>query len=74
MLANEYLSTNDVPYGSPEMVEDIESIYQVRDALQNPLFVMRGHFEGIVVFGESLRGAKEELDGLLGEYLGSDYL
>jgi hypothetical protein len=41
------------------MVEDIESIYQERDALQNPLFVMRGHFERIVIFGESLQGAKE---------------
>jgi len=69
MLANEYLSTNDVPYGSPEMVEDIENIYQDINALQNPLFVMLGHFEGIVIFGESLQSAKEGLYRLLGQYL-----
>ena len=71
MLKNGYLSTNDVPYGSPEMVKDINEIYRVVDALANPLFVMKGHFEGVFLFGETLSEAKKTLYKLLNTILRS---
>lgn len=71
MLKNSYLSTNDVPYGSFEMVKDIKNIYKNIDALKTPLFVMKGHFEGVFLFGESLGEAKKTLFKLLNTLLRS---
>lgn len=61
MLENDYLSTNDTPYGTPEMVEDVRNIYKNIDPLLNNAFVMKGHFEGIVTFGKNLKAAKKSL-------------
>lgn len=61
MLKNTYLSTNDTPYGTPEMVEDVKELYKNIDPLQNNAFVMKGHFEGVVTFGKSLSEAKQAL-------------
>ena len=61
MLKNEYLSTNDTPYGTPEMVQDVRDMYKNIDPLNNNAFVMKGHFEGIVTFGTSLKQAKKRL-------------
>ena len=61
MLKNNYLSTNDTPYGTPEMVEDVKNIYKSIDPFLNNAFVMKGHFEGIVTFGKSLKDAEKTL-------------
>jgi len=63
MLKNtkEYLSTNDTPYGTPEMVEDINNMYNSINPLENNAFVMKGHFEGVVTFGKDLKEAQEVL-------------
>ena len=61
MLENAYLSTNDTPYGTPEMVEDVRNIYKDIDPILNNAFVMKGHFEGIVTFGKNLKEAKTRL-------------
>ena len=61
MLENDYVSTSDVKYGSLDMVEDIKEIYQDLDVLKNSAFVMKGHFEGVFVFGKTLELAKEHL-------------
>ncbi|WP_072681814.1 class II aldolase/adducin family protein [Arcobacter sp. LA11] len=61
MLKNNYLSTNDTPYGTPEMVEDVKNIYKNIDPFLNNAFVMKGHFEGIVTFGKSLKDAEKTL-------------
>lgn len=61
MLKNDYLSTNDTPYGTPEMVDDIRSIYKDIEVLTNNAFVMKGHFEGVVTFGKNLYEAKKAL-------------
>ncbi len=61
MLKNDYLSTNDTPYGTPEMVEDVKNIYKNIDPFLNNAFVMKGHFEGIVTFGKSLKDAEKTL-------------
>ncbi len=61
MLKNDYLSTNDTPYGTPEMVEDVNYIYKNIDPFLNNAFVMKGHFEGVVTFGKSLKDAEKTL-------------
>ena len=61
MLENDYLSTNDTPYGTIEMVEDVREMYKNIDPLSNNAFVMKGHFEGIVTFGKDLKEAKKRL-------------
>lgn len=65
MLENEYLSTNDTPYGTLEMVEDVKAIYKNKKALDNNAFVMKGHFEGVVTFGHSLKEAQLSLYTIL---------
>ncbi len=69
MLDNNYLSTNDTPYGTPQMVEDVRAIYQEIDPMLNNAFVMKGHFEGVVVFGKSLKQAEKKLYTLVQELL-----
>lgn len=71
MLENDYLSTNDTPYGTPEMVEDVRDIYRTIEPMLNNAFVMKGHFEGIVVFGKSLKQAEKALYNIVQEYLKS---
>ena len=61
MLENDYLTTNDTPYGTPEMVEDVRAMYKNIKPLENNAFVMKGHFEGIVTFGKNLKEAKRRL-------------
>ncbi len=61
MLENGYLSTNNTPYGTPEMVKDINAMYASKDPLLNNAFVMKGHFEGVVTFGNSLKEAEKVL-------------
>lgn len=61
MLQNSFLSTNDTPYGTPKMVEDVIYIYKDINVLSNNIFVMKGHFEGIVTFGKSLKDAEKTL-------------
>jgi len=69
MLENNYLSTNDTPYGTPEMVEDINDMYKNIDPLLNNAFVMKGHFEGVVTFGKTLKEAEKTLYEIIEELL-----
>lgn len=64
MLENakgDYLCTNDTPYGTPQMVEDINAMYKTINPLSNNAFVMKGHFEGVVTFGKNLKEAEKAL-------------
>ena len=69
MLKNDYLSTNDTPYGTPEMVEDVIAMYKDKEPLLNNLFVMKGHFEGIVSFGRDLPEAESVLYKLVKRFI-----
>lgn len=69
MLDNGYLSTNDTPYGTPEMVEDVVNIYKDIEALSNNVFVMKGHFEGIVSFGRNLAEAETVLFNIIKKFI-----
>jgi ribulose-5-phosphate 4-epimerase/fuculose-1-phosphate aldolase len=65
MLDGDFVCTSDVEYGSLEMVKDIRDIYAKIDILKHNSFVMKGHFEGIFVFGKTLQEAKKELYSLV---------
>ncbi len=58
MLKENYKKTEDVPYGSTEMIEEVKRIYQDINPLENPKFVMSGHEEGIISFGKNLKEAE----------------
>ncbi len=69
MLANKYPRTEDVPYGSIEMIEEVKRIYDRKDPLESPLFVMRGHEEGVIFFGQNLQQAQLALYTVIGKML-----
>lgn len=45
------------PYGSPEMAEEIIRLIRETDVLEQKVFAMAGHREGLFAFGESLEEA-----------------
>ncbi len=58
MLDADYKKTENVPYGSTEMIEEVKRIYKDTNPLNNPKFVMSGHEEGIISFGKNLKEAE----------------
>ncbi len=64
MIDHGYKTTTDVPYGSPQMVESVEEIYQTKEELRKNIFAMRGHFEGVFAFGETIGEVEEVVLGL----------
>ncbi|NQU54479.1 MAG: class II aldolase/adducin family protein [Bacteroidetes bacterium] len=49
----------DVPYGTPEMAKEIQKIIMAIKPNQDPVLVMGGHEEGIIVWGRTLDDAGE---------------
>ncbi len=48
-------TTNEtVPYGTPEMAEEIKKIIKQHDLIEKGIIVMGGHEEGIISFGPAL--------------------
>lgn len=47
----------DVPYGSPEMSEEVRRLYHETNVRQRRLFAMGGHEDGLVSFGETAEAA-----------------
>lgn len=46
-----------VPYGTPEMAAETKRLFKDEPLLQQRIFVMAGHEDGIVTFGENLQTA-----------------
>lgn len=70
MLSGQYLRTKNVEYGTTQMIEEVERIYRDINPLEQPLFAMAGHEEGIVCFAESIKEAELVLLALIDDYLG----
>ena len=51
------------------MTEEIAGLYPDSAPLSTPLFVMKGHEDGIIAFGETLQKTEKELLNLLKNYL-----
>lgn len=69
MLKGDYLKTEDVEYGSIEMIEEVNRIFSTNSPLDNPKFVMTGHEDGVMVFGRDLKEAELTLFSILGQML-----
>ena len=46
-----------VPYGTPEMAAETQRLFKETPLLQQRIFVMAGHEDGIVTFGDTLQTA-----------------
>lgn len=69
MLKNGYLTTENVPYGTQEMIDEVNRIYSALNPLENALFVMRGHEDGIIAFGTTLKEAQAKIYKLISGFL-----
>jgi ribulose-5-phosphate 4-epimerase/fuculose-1-phosphate aldolase len=49
--------TVDVPYGTPEMADEVVRLYRESDVRQMKIFGMAGHEDGIVTFGATAEEA-----------------
>ena len=67
--SSRYLKTKDVEYGSIEMIEEVNRIFSTTPPLDNPKFVMTGHEDGVIIFGESLKEAELNLFNILSSFL-----
>jgi len=67
MLKETYLKTKDVPYGSIEMIDEVNRLFYKIEPLSNPKFAMTGHEEGVIVFGTTLADAELTLYKILRE-------
>ena len=71
MKSKNYLATT-AEYGTAEMVEEIEGLYDNIDPMMNNAFVMKGHEEGIITFGKSVEEAELILYNIIQVYLQED--
>lgn len=49
----------EIPYGTPEMANEVARLYNEGGMNQTPIMLMAGHEEGIITFGEDLGEAFE---------------
>jgi len=68
MINKNYLSTTS-EYGTVEMVEEIAGLYTNLDPMRNNAFVMKGHEEGIITFGQNIEEAEIALYAVMQAYL-----
>jgi ribulose-5-phosphate 4-epimerase/fuculose-1-phosphate aldolase len=61
--------TGDVPYGTPEMAQEVARLYRESDAAQKRIFGMAGHEDGIVTFGATAEEAGFVMLGVLARAL-----
>jgi len=56
-------------YGTAQMVEEIASLYKDKNPFDDNIFVMKGHEDGIIVFGKNIEEAELKLYSKIQEYL-----
>lgn len=54
-------TSDQVPYGTPEMAFEVARLYRETSLPEGKLFVMAGHQDGLVAFGKSLEEAGEKI-------------
>lgn len=58
----------DVPYGTPEMANEIFRLFQETNVHEEKIIVMAGHDEGIISFGKNLNEAGKVLLDFLAKF------
>lgn len=61
--------TRDVPYGTPEMAEEVRRLFAESDVCEKRIFGMAGHEDGIVTFGRTAEEAGFVMLGYLARAL-----
>ncbi len=56
-------------YGTAQMVEEIASLYKNTNPFNESIFVMRGHEDGIIAFGKTVKEAELTLFSMIQKYL-----
>lgn len=69
MLQGKYLKTENVAYGTQEMIDEVNRIYRDINPLENAKFVMSGHEDGVIIFGRTLEEAEINLYHIISEFL-----
>ncbi len=65
-LINKVSTTKkEVPYGTPEMANEITRLFNETDVKNQKIIVMAGHEEGILSFGASLAEAGGIIENLI---------
>ena len=62
------LGTN-AEYGTIEMAREIASLYENKNPFDKSIFVMRGHEDGIMAFGKSVKEAELTLYKIISDFL-----
>ena len=71
-MKNKKTLATTAEYGTAEMVEEIAGLYDNIDPMMNNAFVMKGHEEGIITFGQSAEEAELILYTIMRAYLQED--
>ena len=58
-------------YGTAQMVEEIASLYRDKNPFDESIFVMRGHEDGVIAFGKTVKEAELTLYNMIQKYLKS---
>ena len=68
-MKNQNTLATTAEYGTAEMVEEIAGLYKNLDPMMNNAFVMKGHEEGIITFGQNIEEAEMALYAVMQAYL-----
>jgi ribulose-5-phosphate 4-epimerase/fuculose-1-phosphate aldolase len=58
-------TSEDVPYGTPEMAEEVRRLFRDEPVRERLIFAMGGHADGVIAYG----GTAEEAGGVMLAYL-----
>ena len=56
-------------YGTVAMVEEIASLYENKNPFSESIFVMKGHEDGVIAFGKSVKETELTLYSMIQKYL-----
>ncbi len=62
-------SKKEVPYGTPEMANEIFRLFKETNVAQEKIIVMAGHDEGIIFFGNSITETQQLVEKTVEAYL-----
>jgi len=68
-MKNQNTLATTAEYGTAEMVEEIAGLYKNLDPMMNNAFVMKGHEDGIITFGQNIEDAEMALYAVMQAYL-----
>jgi hypothetical protein len=58
ILQNGFYTEDNIEYGTPEMAEAVKTLVQQPEVQNAGLFAMKGHEDGVVVFGAGIGGLR----------------